>query len=91
MAQFDWDENKNLENQNKHGISFERAQHTFEDPKRLILKDKRHSTRDENRYYCIGRIRGGVVTVRFTYQNSRIRIFGAGFWRKYHTLYFERR
>lgn len=62
MAQFDWDENKNLENQDKHGISFERAQRAFDDPDRLIMRDKRHSTRNEQRYYCIGRIRGGVVT-----------------------------
>ena len=90
MAKFEWDERKNQENQDNHGVSFERAQYAFADPDRLILRDKRHSTRDENRYYCVGRIRGGIVTVRFVYRQDKIRIFGAGFWRQYRRLYWER-
>ncbi|MCB0080882.1 MAG: BrnT family toxin [Caldilineaceae bacterium] len=90
MANFEWDERKNQENQDKHGISFERAQYVFADPERLILRDKRHSTRDEDRYFCVGRISGGIVTVRFVRRSGKIRIFGAGFWHKYRTLYLER-
>ncbi|MEZ4729123.1 MAG: BrnT family toxin [Caldilineaceae bacterium] len=90
MATFEWDERKNQENQDKHGISFERAQYAFADPDRLILRDKRHSIRDEDRYFCVGRISGGIVTVRFVRRGAKIRIFGAGFWRNYRHLYLER-
>lgn len=91
MATFEWDKQKNQENQDKHGVSFERAQYAFADPERLILRDKRHSTRDEDRFFCIGRISGGIVTVRFVRHGAIIRIFGAGFWRQYRTLYLERK
>jgi hypothetical protein len=30
---------------------------------------------------------GGVMTVRFTYRDGRIRIFGAGYWRKGKQVY----
>ena len=30
---------------------------------------------------------GGVLTVRFTYRDEIIRIFGAGYWRKGKTIY----
>ena len=37
---FEWDENKNLENIEKHYVSFETAQEAFYDKKRIIIKDK---------------------------------------------------
>jgi uncharacterized DUF497 family protein len=40
---FEWDENKNLENIEKHNVSFETAQEAFYDNKRIIIKDKKHS------------------------------------------------
>lgn len=86
---FGWDESKNQENQIKHGVSFEEAQYAFADPDRLILRDKKHSTRKEQRLFCIGRVKRGVLTVRFTYRGNHIRIIGAGFWREYRTLYFN--
>jgi len=43
---FEWDENKNRENQAKHGVSFEQAQYAFADPNLIVLEDLRHSTRD---------------------------------------------
>lgn len=32
---------------------------------------------------------GGIMTVRFTYRNNKIRIIGAGYWRKGKKLYEE--
>jgi hypothetical protein len=32
-------------------------------------------------------VHGGVMTVRFTWREGRIRIFGAGYWRKGKRLY----
>jgi uncharacterized protein len=36
---FEWDPSKDLANQTKHGVSFSEAQHTFEDPRRVIAED----------------------------------------------------
>lgn len=88
---FAWDEVKNRENQAKHGVSFEEAQAAFADPHRLIFEDLSHSSAAETRYFCIGRVPGGILSVRFTLCGAAIRIFGAGFWRKYRRLYFEQR
>jgi uncharacterized DUF497 family protein len=88
---FEWDEKKNLENQLKHDVSFEEAQLAFSDPNRLILSDKKHSTRKEKRLFCIGSVKGGVLTVRFTYRGDKVRIFGAGFWREYRKIYLMRK
>ena len=85
-SSFEWDERKNEDNIRKHGIPFELAQFAFADPNRLILKDLEHSNH-EMRYFCIGQIEDGIVTVRFTYRNKVIRIFGAGYWRKGKQLY----
>lgn len=80
-VRFAWDPEKDAENQRKHGVSFGRAQYAFADPKRVIAKDASHS-QTEDRYYCFGEVDGGVLTVRFTYRASVIRIIGAGYWRK---------
>ena len=83
---FEWDENKNRLNQKKHDISFEEAQYAFSDSKRIISKDLEHSESEE-RYYCFGKINENIVTVRFTYRNNKIRIIGAGYWRKGKQIY----
>ena len=83
---FDWDTNKDAENQQKHGVSFTRAQYAFADPQRVIAKDITHSQTEE-RFYCFGEVDGGVLTVRFTYRASVIRIIGAGYWRKGKAIY----
>ncbi len=88
MAQFEWDSKKDIENQAKHGVLFELAQHAFSDPKRVIAEDLEHSGR-EKRYYCFGRVDEGILTVRFTYRASNIRIIGAGYWRKGKKIYEE--
>ena len=64
---FDWDDNKDKLNQKKHGISFSEAQYAFRDPNRIILEDLSHSNA-EKRYYCIGKVDEGIITVRFTYR-----------------------
>ena len=87
-VRFEWDENKNRENQQKHGISFETAQYAFADPKRVIAEDLTHS-QDEQRYYCFGQVSGGIMTVRFAYRGQIIRIIGAGYWRKGKQIYEE--
>jgi len=78
---FECDENKNLDNIDKHKVSFNVAQEAFFDKKRIIIKDKKHSKKEE-RFFCIGDDSNGIVTVRFTIRNGNIRIIGAGYWRE---------
>jgi uncharacterized DUF497 family protein len=85
-TRFDWDPDKDAENQRKHGVSFIRAQHAFADTRRVIAKDLNHS-QSEERFYCFGEVEGGILTVRFTYRASVIRIIGAGYWRKGKAIY----
>ncbi|MHB8905674.1 MAG: BrnT family toxin [Melioribacteraceae bacterium] len=85
-ASFEWDETKNKVNQKKHKISFEEAQYVFSDSNRIIAKDSEHSESGE-RFYCFGKIAENIVTVRFTYRNNKIRIIGAGYWRKGKQIY----
>lgn len=85
-AHFEWDSKKDRENRQKHGVSFTFAQYAFTDPHRIIAEDVKHSD-DEMRYYCFGKVDDGILTVRFTYRNNVIRIFGAGYWRKGKTVY----
>jgi uncharacterized DUF497 family protein len=85
-SSFEWDERKDANNQTKHGVPFALAQYAFADPKRVIAEDTAHSS-GEKRYFCFGRVGSGVLTVRFTYRASVIRIIGAGFWRKGKAVY----
>ncbi|MCP3874453.1 MAG: BrnT family toxin [Desulfobacteraceae bacterium] len=85
-SDFEWDDNKDKANQKKHGVSFALAQLAFLDHHRVILKDLEHSV-EEERFYCLGDVSGGILTVRFTYRSNKIRIFGAGYWRKGKKIY----
>jgi uncharacterized protein len=85
---FEWDENKNQENIAKHGVSFHVAQQAFSDVQRLIVEDLDHSENEE-RWFCIGKIEDNILTVRFTYRGDKIRIYGAGYWRKGRQVYEE--
>ena len=87
---FEWDKRKNDENILKHGISFELAQYAFDDTKRIIALDHKHSTKEEKRFFCYGFYNGAIITVRFTWRNQIIRIFGAGYWREGKKFYYEK-
>lgn len=83
---FEWDGDKNTKNIHKHRVDFETAQYAFIDPKRVIAEDIAHS-KEEKRFYCIGWVKGGVLAVRFTFRGNKIRIIGAGYWRKGKEIY----
>lgn len=53
MLKFEWDENKNQTNIQKHGISFEEASSVFYDDEALIINDEAHS-RNGDRFVLIG-------------------------------------
>ncbi len=83
---FEWDPIKDIENQLKHGVSFDESQFAFLDSNRIIHEDLEHS-RHEKRFYCFGKVNNKILTVRFTYRRNNIRIFGAGYWRKGKRIY----
>jgi uncharacterized DUF497 family protein len=91
--EFEWNETKNQDNIEKHHVSFEQAKKAFDDPSRVIYKDKKHSRRrnksKEDRFHCIGFDGAGILTVRFTRRNHKIRIFGAGYWEDGEIIYEE--
>ena len=64
------------------------AQCVFLDPHRVIVEVVTHR-REEERFYCVGRVNEGIITVRFTFRGNAIRIFGAGYWRKGRKIYEE--
>ena len=86
---FIWDPRKETVNIRKHGINFVKAAKAFKDVNRKIFIDSQHSEK-EPRYFCIGKDRGKIVTVRFMYREGKIRIYGAGYWRKGKKYYEEK-
>lgn len=85
-SSFDWNNEREASNQKKHGVDFETAQYAFFDPNRLIVHDAKHSDIEE-RWFCIGKVGDRILTVRFTYRDDVIRIFGAAEWRKWRKFY----
>lgn len=76
--QFEWDDEKNKINTEKHKISFSIAKFVFNDENRLEIFDDAHSTNEE-RYITIGLIEQVpiVVTVVYTERGQRIRLISA--------------
>ena len=81
MSSFIWNPEKEWANIQKHGVDFATAAKVFLDPKRTIYTDSKHSKKEE-RLFCIGQVDKNILMVRFTYRGGKIRIFGAGYWRK---------
>lgn len=50
---FSWDENKNISNQKKHGVSFEEAKSVFSDELARLMPDPDHSEGEE-RFILMG-------------------------------------
>ena len=85
-SSFIWDVRRELDNIKKHGVDFITAAKAFKDPKRKVYTDSKHS-RKEQRFFCIGKVENKILTVRFVYRGGKIRIFGAGYWRKGKSYY----
>ena len=62
---FEWNEQKNQFNKNKHGISFEEAKEIFDDPFQLSKLDYRFSYGEE-RWITIGATKKGHLLVMET-------------------------
>ena len=76
---FDWDKEKNVANQKKHGISFEEAQTVFVDENAQMIHDPDHFG-DEDRFILLGlsaSIRLIVVCHCYRESDDVIRIISA--------------
>ena len=62
MYYFDWDENKNRINLDKHGITFEEASTVFFDDRALLFDDPEHSL-DEDRFLLLGMSENAKVCI----------------------------
>lgn len=75
--EFEWDDDKAVGNESKHGVSFPEAQTVFADPLALTGYDPGHSE-DEDRYITMGTsIDGRLLIVSHTDRDDRIRIISA--------------
>ena len=72
---FEWDENKNTINKQKHGLDFETAALVFNDERRIEIYDVEHST-EEDRYNTIGLVKD-VLFVVYTERREKIRLISA--------------
>ena len=73
---FEWDENKNKSNQEKHEIDFNDAKDVFEDPKSIETEDTRKEY-GEKRFIIIGKARNVILTVVYTIRATAIRLISA--------------
>lgn len=79
QLKFEWDENKNKINMNKHNISFEEAKTVFYDEEALVIDDPDHSENEE-RFIILGESnKANILVVCHCYRVSDtvIRIISA--------------
>ena len=75
--EFEWDEQKNSTNVQRHGVSFEEAATVFGDSLSDTFDDPDHSVQ-EYRFVTIGRSdKGRLLIVSHTDRDERIRIISA--------------
>jgi len=77
--QFEWDDNKNRLNKQKHRVSFEEALTVFSDEHGLLISDPNHSE-EEDRFLLLGlSIKLNTLVVCHCYRKSEdvIRIISA--------------
>ena len=69
---FEWDENKNEKNIEKHGIDFHDAEEIFTNS--MLVKEDKRRDYGEKRYIALGLLRKFVVVVVYTIRVAVIRI-----------------
>lgn len=70
---FEWDENKNRINIEKHGIDFDDAISIFEE--NPVVRPSKCA--EEQRYLAVGELRGRRITVVFTIRGDAVRVISA--------------
>lgn len=72
---FEWDENKNHINFQKHGLYFQTAAKVFRDSHCLIYIDEKHT--EEERFIVIGKVVDVILVVCTVRGEHRIRLISA--------------
>ena len=72
---FEWDENKNKLNKEKHNVDFNDAKEVFRDESRTNSKDDRHDY-GERRWITVGTVANIFLTIVYTVRDA-IRIISA--------------
>ena len=92
MCSFEWDEEKNIINQDKHGVSFEEAKTVFYDEDAWLEYDESHSA-EEDRFRLLGSsLYGNVLLVVHCIRDKDvIRIISSRKASKTETRNYERR
>ncbi len=73
---FEWDDEKALANEKKHGIAFKTAVRVFLDPNRLEDYDREHGG-NEDRWVTIGLVESRLLMVVYAERREAIRIISA--------------
>jgi uncharacterized protein len=73
---FEWDEDKNRTNLEKHGIAFEDVLSVFANREALTLEDRRRDY-GEVRYMVLCPLEGVLVHVTYTVRGASIRLISA--------------
>ncbi len=92
QLRFEWDEDKDRSNLQKHGVSFEEASNIFSDPGLVIQPDRNEN--DEQRWHGIGLLRGLLLllvahTVRETPETEVVRIISARYAKRNERQIYE--
>lgn len=74
VVRFEWDENKNKTNIEKHGIDFRRAQRIWDGNP---VEISRRTSSGEERILVTGETEGEFITVVYTERQGSIRIISA--------------
>jgi len=75
---FTWTEEKNLLNKKKHGFFLSEIIDVFDDPYLIDWYDEEHSSMEEDRYICLGRLKDTVIFfVVFTEEDDNIHLITA--------------
>ena len=91
IIKFEWDENKNSINKQKHKVSFEEAKTVFYDENALVIDDPDHSITEE-RFIILGMSsQAKLLVVCHCYRESEtvIRIISARKATKTETKHYE--
>jgi uncharacterized protein len=72
---FEWDEQKSVANEAKHGISFEKAKQVWSDAERITGPGQVLGF--ESRWLTIGKVAEKLITVCWTERAEKIRIISA--------------
>jgi uncharacterized DUF497 family protein len=76
MPKFEWDEEKNRINQQKHGIQFQEAKEVFEDEHAVLYPGATKG--EESRFLLVGKTLGRfIIAIVFTMRKQIYRIISA--------------